>query len=258
MTRKKEKTELAFGKIPAYCKYELFMERYRSAAEFIRLALNHNHPVKLLDVGCGNGYLKYFCDFGTIEWHGIEIWEERFKDCQRLGYTMHWCDIDNDRLPFKNQFFDIVVASHVLEHLQNRSFALQEIYRVLKNGGLMIVGTPIKPVLVSDVMNFVYSFRAINKGETAHNFDIYSLKRFITENLPGAQIVDIRGFRIISARKTRDWENKLNFYKFNTVIGKTVPSITPEVNVVLVKNGSKEDVQKFLQAKRGEPVSQTL
>lgn len=254
MTRKKEKTELAFGKIPAYCKYELFMERYRSAAEFIRLAHENVMKMTLLDVGSGNGYLKYFCDFGNIEWHGIEIWVERFKDCERLGYQMHWCDIDNDRLPLQDQSCDVVVASHVLEHLQNRGFALQEMYRVLKTGGLLIVGTPIKPVIVSSLMNYIYSYRLINKGETAHNFDLYSLKNFLTRNLPGAQIIDIRGFRLISARKTRDWENHLGFYKFNTFIGKTWPAITPEVNVVLMKDGSQADVQKFLPAKMGEPV----
>ncbi len=45
---KKGKTELAFGKIPAYCKYELFMERYRSASEFIRMAHVNINKISLL------------------------------------------------------------------------------------------------------------------------------------------------------------------------------------------------------------------
>jgi ubiquinone/menaquinone biosynthesis C-methylase UbiE len=246
LKKKKEKTELAFGKIPAYCKYELFMERYRSAAEFIQRAHVNLETLKLLDVGSGNGYLKYFCDFGNIEWHGIEIWEERLKDCETLGYHMHWCDIDTDNLPFDNEYFDVVVASHVLEHLKNRDLAIREIYRVLKVYGLLIVGTPIKPILISNLLNFLYSFRVINKGETAYNFDLYSLKRFLRQNLPSARIIDTRGFRIISARKTRDWENHLNFYKFNTYVGKTFPALTPEVNVVMVKDGAKEEGHQFI------------
>lgn len=236
--KKKEKTEVAFGKIPAYCKYELFMERYRSAAEFIQRAHANLLKLKMLDVGSGNGYLKYFCDFGDIEWHGIEIWEERYLDCESLGYHMHRCDIENEKLPFDNNSFDVVVASHVLEHLHNRKFALQEMYRVLKPFGLFIVGTPIKPIIISNILNLLYSWRNIHKGETAHNFDLYSLKRFLTDNLPTAQIIDIRGFRIISARKTRDWENNIRFYSFNTYIGKQFPAITPEVNVVMIKNGA--------------------
>jgi hypothetical protein len=87
--------------------------------------------------------------------------------------------------------------------------------------------------------------REIHKGETAYNFDLFSLKRFLSTNLPTAQIIDIRGFRIISARKTRNWENNSNSMTFNTYIGKKFPSITPEVNVVMVKDGSRQDVHKF-------------
>ncbi len=222
------------------------MERYRSAAAFIHRAHAGLKTLRLLDVGCGNGYLKYFCDFGDIEWHGIEIWEERYKDCESLGYHMHWCDIDTDILPFENESFEVVVASHVIEHLQNPDFALQQMYRVLKSGGLLIVGTPIKPILISNLLNYLYSFRVIHKGETAYNYDLYSLKRFLRQNLPEVHIIDNRGFRVISARKTRDWENNLNFYKFNTYIGKKFPGITPEVNVVMVKDGTPDDVGKFL------------
>jgi hypothetical protein len=67
----------------------------------------------------------------------------------------------------------------------------------------------------------------------------------LLQNLPEAQIIDTRGFRIISARKTRDWENNFNFYKFNTYVGKNLPSITPEVNVVILKDGTKKQVQTF-------------
>jgi SAM-dependent methyltransferase len=245
LRKKKAKTACAFGKIPAYCQYELFMERYRSAAEFIQRAHANLETLKLLDVGSGNGYLKYFCDFGNIDWHGIEIWEERFRDCERLGYHMHRYDIDTETLPFEKECFDVVVASHVIEHLRNPAFAVREMSRVLKTGGLFIVGTPIKPILISKLLNYIYSFRVIKKGETAYNYDIYSLKRFLRQNLPEAQIIDTRGFRIISARKTRDWENHQNFYKINTYVGKKFPSLTPEVNVVMVKGGSPDEVRKF-------------
>lgn len=246
MRKKKAKTELAFGKIPAYCKYELFMERYRSAAEFIHKAHTELETLKLLDVGSGNGYLKYFCDFGNIDWHGIEIWEERLKECESLGYHMHRCDLDTETLPFEKETFEVVVASHVIEHLKNPGYAIKEMYRVLKTNGLLIVGTPIKPILISNLLNYLYARRVIHKGETAYNYDLYSLKRFLGRNILGARIIDVRGFRILSARKTRNWENNFHFYRFNTYVGQKFPSLTPEVNVVLVKDGTPEEGRKFV------------
>ena len=49
----RQKNELAFGKIPAYCKYELFMERYRSGAEIIANEVKLTDETAILDVGCG-------------------------------------------------------------------------------------------------------------------------------------------------------------------------------------------------------------
>lgn len=234
--KKKFKTEKAFGKIPAYCKYELFMERYRSASDFIKETYKNCDKFKLLDVGSGEGYLKFFCDFGNIEWHGIEIWEERYNVCKDLGYKMHRCDIDVESLPFDNELFDVVVGSHVLEHLANRKFALREMYRVLKCGGILIIAIPIKPILINSLLNFYYQIKAKTKGETCYAFDLRSLKSFLRGALDDrCTFTDVRGFRIISARKRFNWENNKSFYRFNIWFGKVFPSLTSEVNVIIKK-----------------------
>ncbi len=46
------------------------------------------------------------------------------------------------KLPFKDESFDEVLASHVLEHLFDMGGALREIHRVLKRGGKLIVVAP--------------------------------------------------------------------------------------------------------------------
>ncbi len=234
--KKEEKTEKAFGKIPAYCKYELFMERYRSAAEFIKNAHKDRNKLILLDVGCGEGYLKYFCDFRKIEFCGIEIWKKRFEVCKKLGYKMYNCDIDNKSLPFKDKTFDVVVGSHVIEHLKNREFALKEMLRVLKKGGLLIIAVPIKPIIISHLINFIWWFIPKGKGDTVHAFSLYAFKSFLKKALDEKfEYIDVRGFRIISSRRKANWENHPGFYKFNTWFGRYFPSITPEVNAIMKK-----------------------
>ncbi|MCE7951138.1 MAG: methyltransferase domain-containing protein [Xanthomonadales bacterium PRO7] len=50
--------------------------------------------------------------------------------------------IDITRMPFESAHFDLVIANHVLEHVDNDSAALNEIFRVLRNGGHAILQTP--------------------------------------------------------------------------------------------------------------------
>jgi SAM-dependent methyltransferase len=55
----------------------------------------------------------------------------------------------NEPLPFPDNCFDLVFASHVLEHLTNYVGAIQEIYRVLKPGGTFVILVPEFPCRAS-------------------------------------------------------------------------------------------------------------
>ncbi len=55
--------------------------------------------------------------------------------------------IDATNIPFESNYFDVVIANHVLEHISNYKKALQEIYRVLKLKGFAILQTPYSKVL---------------------------------------------------------------------------------------------------------------
>jgi SAM-dependent methyltransferase len=46
--------------------------------------------------------------------------------------------VDMQNLPFKNNTFDFVISDQVIEHLENPQQAVNESYRVLKNGGIAI------------------------------------------------------------------------------------------------------------------------
>lgn len=58
-----------------------------------------------------------------------------------LGKTDHRVDLTD--IQFKDQFFDYVIANHVLEHIENLSSAFTEIKRVLKPNGKLIVSFPV-------------------------------------------------------------------------------------------------------------------
>jgi len=99
----------------------------------------------VLDVGCGQGaVLNYLAQFGTTMF-GIDL---SFFSLQRsamgayeLGYSgnVHLALGDAETLPIRNCCFDVVISFGVLHHTLNTQKGINEIWRVLKPGGLAIV-----------------------------------------------------------------------------------------------------------------------
>lgn len=232
-----KKNTLAFGRIPAFRKYELFMERYRSAVDdFIVPYLEKNSPqdrkVRILDVGSGEGNLKYFFkDTSNLEFTGIEISEDRKKMCRELGYEIVSFDIEKEKFPFPDNHFDVVVASHVIEHLYFPEVALKEIKRVTRDEGLVVIGVPMHSWWLSAILYLKENLFPSKPHQHHQFYTMRTLKRFVDK----FKIIDIRGFRIISARKKFNWENNIYFYKFNTWFGRVFPRFSAEVNIVLQK-----------------------
>jgi SAM-dependent methyltransferase len=236
---KRRLDRLAFGRIPAFRTYELFMERYRATAELFnpRPTDCKTERRAILDLGSGEGLLKYFVTAPDLDWHGIEQSAKRRRLCAWLGYTMVDVDIARERFPYPDASFDLVAASHVLEHLVDRDHCLREIDRVLKPGGLVFIAVPVKVPPLDAVLNAYYALktRAL-AAETAHAFSAWSLRSWVKEVLGDRyKVRDLRGLRLISARRRANWEESETFYRFNTWWGRRFPALTPEVNLILQK-----------------------
>lgn len=74
---------------------------------------------------------------------------KRFKKMKNLEYTTTdlnspLADVKADicNLPFANNSFNTVFCNHVLEHIPDDSKAMQELYRILKPGGMAILQIP--------------------------------------------------------------------------------------------------------------------
>jgi methionine biosynthesis protein MetW len=99
---------------------------------------------QLLDIGCGDGFFTILLkdSIGAEEVVGIEIASEGIKALEAKGIKAYKLDIDEDIFPFQDSYFDVVNCSEIIEHLFNPDHMLQEIYRVLKPGGICIITTP--------------------------------------------------------------------------------------------------------------------
>jgi SAM-dependent methyltransferase len=108
------------------------------------------HVEKLLEVGCGTGYvgLNLCLSDGLVEeLYACDISKGMVEACQRnaeeLGIRVTARQSELEKLEYLSDEFDMVVGHAILHHIPDIHGALAEIYRVLKPGGIcMLAGEP--------------------------------------------------------------------------------------------------------------------
>ena len=105
---------------------------------FERYELNKGD--KLLDVGCGRGeFLRGFIDLG-VQGYGVDRSQSAQRYCVEADLKI--ADLENEPLPYPNDYFDVVYSKSVIEHFYYPEKLVQEIFRVLKPGGRIITLCP--------------------------------------------------------------------------------------------------------------------
>jgi SAM-dependent methyltransferase len=97
---------------------------------------------RLLDLGCGDGTnLGWLAPFAE-RLYGSDYNLVRLARAQARGSgaTLFLADILD--YPAADNFFDVVFFNHVIEHIERDRDALREVARILKPGGLLVLGTP--------------------------------------------------------------------------------------------------------------------
>ena len=94
----------------------------RSSKNYIQSILSKNTNWKVLDIGCGytaNKFATTICDTQDLS----EFYKEK-----------NFIKLNSKNLPFKDKEFDFVIASHVLEHVEDFKFFINELERVSDKG----------------------------------------------------------------------------------------------------------------------------
>ena len=94
----------------------------RSSKNYIQSILSKNTDWKVLDIGCGytaNKFATTICDT---------------QDLSKFYKEKNFIKLKSKNLPFKDKEFDFVIASHVLEHVEDFKFFINELERVSDKG----------------------------------------------------------------------------------------------------------------------------
>jgi ubiquinone/menaquinone biosynthesis C-methylase UbiE/uncharacterized protein YbaR (Trm112 family) len=98
---------------------------------------------RLLDLGCGDGANARWLVHFTERLEGCDYNLLRLKRCRNLlGNKIQLCLADVHELPYPDDAFDVVFFNHVLEHIRDDIAALRSVRRVLRPGGLLVLGVP--------------------------------------------------------------------------------------------------------------------
>lgn len=106
--------------------------------------------LSILDIGCGNGDISNYFQQRNHQ-YAVDIVDQRKAE----NHTFDFTRVDSELIPFEDQFFDVVISHHVIEHVDDQKLHLKEIYRVLKPDGVAYLATPNKssPVMEGHVGN---------------------------------------------------------------------------------------------------------
>ncbi|MDD4335470.1 MAG: class I SAM-dependent methyltransferase [Desulfotomaculaceae bacterium] len=99
----------------------------------------------ILDIGCGTGAIlsRALSEFAGIQACGIDLSRKMIeKAAEVLGPGVQLVVGDSDDLPWPHNFFDLVVCNSSFHHFPEPVKVLNEINRVLKPGGRIIIAEP--------------------------------------------------------------------------------------------------------------------
>ena len=98
----------------------------------------------LLEIGANHGTqtVRYYEEFNNPQRLVGYDWHDFLDDSVRGKINLSIINIEYEKFPDADSSFDVVVCNQVLEHIKNIYTPLSEMWRVLKNDGLLILSVP--------------------------------------------------------------------------------------------------------------------
>jgi len=111
--------------------------------EAILSLLERDPTAQLLDLGCADGTFtsRIARRVGTTSVCGIDAVLENIASAKARGVDACLANLDQG-IPLEDESFHVICASHVIEHVCDTDLIVRETYRLLRNGGYLVIATP--------------------------------------------------------------------------------------------------------------------
>lgn len=134
---------------------------------------------KILDAGCGEGHLilKLKENQPNARYFGSDITEVALKSARERCTFADFKNTDITQLDFPDEYFDVVVASEVIEHVKDYKKAIQELKRVTKKEGRLIISFPNE--FLWTICRFFLGRRPIKVPDHLNSFKPKTIKNLV-------------------------------------------------------------------------------
>jgi 2-polyprenyl-6-hydroxyphenyl methylase/3-demethylubiquinone-9 3-methyltransferase len=156
-------------------------------------------PCRVLDLGCGAGFLSNYLAAQGHAVTGLDMTEENLTVARRFDRTSSAVYVQGDAtsLPFAGGSFDVVCAMDLLEHVEHPDRLIAEASRVLAPGGLLFFHTFNRNWLANLVVIKGVELFVKNTPKDLHVLRMFLRPEEVTRMLDthGLESVELRGSR---------------------------------------------------------------
>ena len=135
----------------------LSQQFYLRILRWMKQCIGKNHQGMIaLDVGCGEGYVVKLLNKMGYQAIGLDVSIIKRVRVKGIDLVM----ADGAKLPYRSSSFDLITCFETMEHVTEPECIVSEAHRVLREGGIFILTTPLKSI-INDIIDFI-------RGEKTH------------------------------------------------------------------------------------------
>jgi len=183
------------------------------------LSINKIRPKTIIELGCGMGEVIGECKARNLaeEYYGVDYSEEailymnkQFPDIKTLV-----ADFSERSTPFTDKHFDVVIVSHVLEHLQDPEIMFRFLEKI--NFSYLIIEVPLEDLILGRVKAEIIKSREENKAGHVQFYTPSKIRYLLNSNnytiLGERKYVPVLDLDTIRFLVKKDKMGKIKYYQ---------------------------------------------